>query len=82
MKLKEKVKFVKRPDKFFIFSVEKGDLFETNQIGSFIIEKIEEGKSEKEIIDVLQKKTGIDKKIISKDVKNFIKKLKEKGFIE
>jgi len=81
MKLREDVKRVKRPNKSFIFSVKEGDLFETNQIGEFIIDKIEEGKGEKEIVEALYKETEEDKKVISRDVKNFITQLKERGFL-
>jgi len=81
MKLRENVKRVKRPDKSFIFSVKEGDLFEINQVGEFIIDKIEENKSKEEIVESLYKETGEDKKVISKDVEDFITQLKEKGFL-
>lgn len=82
MRLKEDVKRVKRPNKSFIFSVKEGDLFEMNQVGEFIMDKIEEGKSEREIVESLHKETREDKKIISRDVKNFITQLKEEGFLK
>lgn len=81
MKLRENIKRIKRPDKSFIFSIKEGDLFETNQVGEFIIDKIEEGKTEEEIVKALYKETKKNKKIISRDVKNFIRQLKKKGFL-
>ena len=81
MKLESNIKRVKRPDKSFIFSVQEGDLFELNNIGNLIIDKIEEKLSENEIIDYLSKETGEDKNIIRNDLKEFISELKKRGFL-
>lgn len=81
MKLADDVKRVKRPDKSFVFSSKKGDLFETNEVGEVILDKIKEGKNEKEIVEFLQKETGEEKEMIEKDVKEFIVQLKENNFL-
>lgn len=81
MKLNRDIRIVKRPDKLLVFSAEGGDLFETNETGEFIINCIQKGKEKCEIIELLHKETKQDKKVIEKDLENFIVALKEKSVL-
>lgn len=78
--MKSKIKIVKRPENIYIFSPEKGDLFETNEIGEVIVNQLNDNKDEEQIVEYLHKETGMDKKTIQKDVKKFIHELNIKGF--
>lgn len=82
MELKENIKYVKRPNKSFIFSTKEGDLFELNEIGAVIIDKLKEGLSIEEIVNFIQKKTDEQESIIQQDVSDFLTQLKEKNFLK
>jgi hypothetical protein len=81
MEISRSIKIVRRPDKILLYSSEEGDLFQINEIGIFILEKIRKGKNEVEIVLELEKETNEKKDIIKKDVKEFLEILKEKGII-
>lgn len=81
MEISRSIKMVKRPDKILLYSSEEGDLFQINEIGALIIEKIRMGKNEGEIVLELEKETHEKKDIIREDVEEFLGILKEKGII-
>jgi len=82
MKLNNSVKVIVRDNKMLVYFSEKGDIFETNEVGKFIIEKISQGFSEKQIVKALVEETKKDSKKIEADVKKFLKLLRSKGIIE
>ena len=82
MKLNNSVKVIVRDNKMLVYFSEKGDIFETNEVGKFIIEKIGQGFSEKQIVKALVEETKKDSKKIEADVKKFLKLLRSKGIIE
>lgn len=82
MKLNNFVKIIDRENKVLVYFSDKGDIFETNQIGKFIIGKIQNNFSKKEIIEALVKETNENPKKIEVDVDKFIKLLKNKGIVK
>lgn len=81
MEICKSINIVRRPDKILLYSSEEGDLFQINEIGKFILEKIRTGQSEGEIVLELEKETHEKNDIITEDVKEFLRILKEKGII-
>jgi DNA-binding ferritin-like protein (Dps family) len=81
MILNESVKIVKRPDKILVYFSDEGDVFETNNIGLFILGKIIEGLDEAEIVDALAEETNESRDVIGKDIQEFFTILKENGVI-
>jgi hypothetical protein len=81
MEISRSIKIVRRPDKILLYSSEEGDLYQINEIGTFILEKIRLGKNEDEIVLELEKEPHEKKDMIKEDVKAFLGILKEKGII-
>ncbi len=81
MEISRSIKMVRRLDKILLYSSEEGDLFQINEIGAFILEKIRTGKNEREIVLELEKETYEKEDRIKEDVKEFLGILKEKGII-
>ena len=71
-----------RNEKFgtVIFETLTEKIFITNETGSEILQRIEQGKSLPQIIEELQK-NYLDNQEIGKDIANFVDRLKENNFI-
>lgn len=82
MKLKEDTRIVRRPDKVLVYSSTEGDIFETNEIGGFIVERLMEGLEEKDIVTALVQATNGDEDRIAGDLKEFLAQLKEEGLLQ
>lgn len=81
IEISRSIKIVRRPDKILLYSSDEGDLFQINEIGAFILEKIKQGKNEEEIVFDLEKETSGKKDMIKADVNEFLRVLREKGII-
>lgn len=81
MEISKSIKVVRRPDKILLYSSEMGDLFQINEMGAFILEKIKIGRNKEEIVLELEKETHEKNKIIKKDIEEFLEILTEKGII-
>ncbi len=82
MELIKDIKLVKRPDKVLVYSSKEGILFETNEIGEFIIQKLKEGLKKEEILDGLINETKAKKEIVNKDLNDFLDRLVKEGFLK
>ncbi len=66
----------------FMFNPLTGDSFSVNQTGSFIIQKMKEGKCEKDILQALCQEYELDSYTAEKDFYDFISLLNSYQLIE
>lgn len=69
-------------DNGFIFNPMTGESFNVNNVGQRIIELIKEGKTQEEIIDVLDSEFLSDRTSIEKDLQEFISMLLQFQILE
>jgi len=82
MEFSKTVKFVSRPGRFLIYFSDEGSIFETNDVGKYIVLALKANKSIEEIVNGLNKETNADKNRIKADVEQFITLLKSKGILK
>lgn len=63
-------------DSGFLFNPSSGDSYSVNPIGQEIIELLQEGKSESDIMEYILKEYMIDKDTVEKDLYDFLNMLK------
>lgn len=63
-------------DSGFLFNPSTGDSYSINPIGHEIVQSLQEGKAEVEIIDQITEKYMIDKITVEKDLYDFLNMLK------
>jgi hypothetical protein len=66
----------------FIFNPTRGDSFSTNPVGTEIINMLQEGKSQTEIMDYMLKTYKTDEATVEKDFYDFVQRLKQYNLIE
>ncbi len=66
----------------FVFNPSSGDSFSVNETGSLIINKIKEGKSKDEIIEIITNEYNVEKSTIEKDFNEYLKGLSNHQLIE
>lgn len=66
----------------FMFNPSTGDSFSTNKIGVEIINLMQTGHSENEIIEKISQKYEIQKSVIERDLNDFIDQLKDFQLID
>lgn len=62
-------------DSGFVFNPSTGDSYSVNPIGLFIIQQLQKGKSDKEIVEGLLKDYLTDKATVEKDLYDFTQML-------
>jgi len=80
----ELTKFVRARDEkcgLVIFETMKENVFVSNDTGKEIFNLVQEGKSSKEIIEILKESYDADEKIIAEEVEEFLSKLKENNIL-
>lgn len=81
-KIKKGIIIEKTKNKITIFDPERSTLLTLNESASFIFEKIKSGIGEDKIIEFINKKYKVNKKILDKDYSILINKLRQKKIIE
>lgn len=82
MKLKSGFQLKQVGDRFFLFSEKAEDgMFVLNGTTKVIVENIQNGKSEDEILNLLKEDFNEDNSIIEKDFYDVISEMKEAGLI-
>ncbi len=66
----------------FVFNASRGESFNVNPIGHYILELIKEGKHKTEIIELILEAYQIDMATCEKDVDDFIKMLNQNNIVE
>lgn len=64
-------------DGAIVLDIHQGQMFNLNPVGSRILELLESGSAEAEIVDVISREFGTSREIVENDVREFIGSLKE-----
>ena len=54
-------------------------IFNINETGAFIFEKLKDGKNKEEILELMSKEYNASKDILKNDIEEFIDELKKRG---
>ena len=66
----------------FIFDPLTGESFTTNKTGVFILKRLQEGKSEEQILKELMEEFDVSKETAERDLIDFIQKLKSFNLLQ
>lgn len=62
-------------DGAIVLDVQQGQMFNLNCVGSRILELLESGSSEPEIVDAISREFSTEREVVEKDVHEFIEAL-------
>jgi hypothetical protein len=68
-------------DGAIVLDVEQGQMFNMNLVGSKILELLESGSAEADIVNAISRDFNADQEMVAKDVREFIESLKEHKLI-
>lgn len=68
-------------DGAIVLDVDQGQMFNLNLVGSKILELLESGSAEADIVCAISKEFNADQEIVARDVREFIDSLKEHKLI-
>jgi len=60
----------------FVFNPSTGESFRTNEVGRLILEMLQEGRSNEEIVDRILEKYDVSKEEVERDLLEFLNMLK------
>jgi len=60
-----------------VLDIHQGQMFNLNPVGSRILELLESGSAEVEIVDMISREFSASRKMVENDVREFIASLKE-----
>lgn len=81
LKINTSIRFVSRPNRFLLYFIEEGTLFEVNAVGKIILENIRAGKDLNEIVTNLIRLYGLSENEAKEDAQQFINLLIEKNIL-
>ena len=64
-----------------MLDIHQGQMFNLNPVGSRILELLESGSAEADIVDVISREFSGDRNIVEKDVREFIVSLMEQKLV-
>lgn len=69
-------------DGAIVLDIRQGQMFNVNLVGSRILELLETGAAESEIVDEISRKFTVDKDVAERDVREFLGALKAHQLLE
>ena len=64
-----------------MLDIRHGRMLRLNMTGSLILQRLQEGKTESQIIDGISREFGTRHEVVQTDVSEFLKSLEQQGFI-
>ncbi len=64
-------------DGAIVLDIHQGQMFNLNPVGSRILELLESGSAEADIVDTISREFGANREVVENDVREFIGSLKE-----
>lgn len=64
-------------DGAIVLDVQQGQMFNLNLVGSRILELLEKGSVESDIVNVISREFNTNREVVEKDVREFIESLKK-----
>lgn len=76
-KVAESIRSTHGQDGAVVLDVKQGQIFNLNAVGSRILELLEHGAAEPEIVNVISREFTTNKDVVASDVRDFINSLRE-----
>ena len=76
-KLADSIRSTHGQDGAIVLDVKKGQILNLNSVGSRILELLEYGAAESEIVNVISREFTTNKEVVANDVRDFINSLRE-----
>ncbi len=64
-------------DGAIVLDVQQGQMFNLNNVGSRVLELLESGSSEREIVNVISQEFSTNREVVENDVREFIESLRK-----
>lgn len=81
-KVSEAVRSTHGQDGAIVLDVQQGQMFNLNLVGSRILELLECGSSESQIVDTVSREFNADVEVVKNDVREFLETLKAYKLVE
>ena len=81
-KVSEAVRSTHGQDGAIVLDVQQGQMFNLNLVGSRILELLECGSSESQIVDTVSREFNADTEVVKNDVREFLETLKAYKLVE
>jgi len=65
-----------------VLDIQQGQMFNLNLVGSRILELLERGSTESEIVDVISREFQAARNLVESDVREFLETLREYNLVE
>ena len=82
LKISESVRSSHGQDGAILLDVQQGQIFNVNLVGSRILELLAAGTSEPDVADAISKEFGVNRDTATKDMREFLLALQERGLLE
>ena len=76
-RVSEGVRSTHGQDGAIVLDVRQGQMFNLNRVGSRILELLESGSAEPDIVNVISHEFGVSRDIVENDVREFIEALRK-----
>ena len=76
-RVSEGVRSTHGQDGAIVLDVQQGQMFNLNLVGSRILELLESGSAESDIVDVISRDFNANREVVENDVREFIESLKQ-----
>lgn len=81
-KVSEAVRSTHGQDGAIVLDVQQGQMFNLNLVGSRILELLERGSAEQEIVNVVSREFNASREVVESDVKEFLETLNRYRLVE
>ena len=82
LELADGIEYIKVEEDGFLLFLDTGRLERLNPVGSFILEQLQEGRGEDELVTAVQSAfEGAEEKTVMKDVDDFLRDMRETGIL-
>ena len=76
-KVSEAIRSTHGQDGAIVLDVQQGQMFNLNRVGSRILELLESGSEESDIVNMVSHEFNAERKLVEKDVQDFIELLRK-----
>lgn len=81
-KISEGVRSTHGRDGAIVLDVNQGLMFNVNPVGSMVIELLERGSTETEVVSVICREFNVSQKMVQGDIREFIESMKQHRLID
>jgi hypothetical protein len=81
-KVREAVRSTHGPDGAVVLDLQQGQMFNLNVVGSRILELLQRGLAEPEIVELISREFNAERELVKNDVREFIESLTKHRLVE